>query len=131
MRLLRLAHSIWDHSVVVLCFSGLCLPRFRGRPCPGLVGSLLAFSDPGSQSYVSSHCFTCKTGFAQINEDGYFWFFSLAFFFCVCLMASIRTLWLKAVSAQTSLISCHNCDWGDNLVFFDPFVFVTFVILVS
>ena len=41
------------------------------------------------------------------------------------------TLWLKAVSAQTSLISCHNCDWGDNLVFFDPFVFVTFVILVS
>ena len=40
-------------------------------------------------------------------------------------------LWLKAVSAQTSLISCHNCDWGDNLVFFDPFVFVTFVILVS
>ena len=42
-----------------------------------------------------------------------------------------RNLWLKAVSAQTSLISCHNCDWGDNLVFFDPFVFVTFVILVS
>ena len=41
------------------------------------------------------------------------------------------TLWLKAVSAQTSLISCHNCDWGDNLVYFDPFVFVTFVILVS
>ena len=41
------------------------------------------------------------------------------------------TPWLKAVSAQTSLISCHNCDWGDNLVFFDPFVFVTFVILVS
>ena len=39
--------------------------------------------------------------------------------------------WLKAVSAQTSLISCHNCDWGDNLVFFDPIVFVTFVILVS
>ena len=55
MRLLRLAHSIWDHSVVVLCFSGLCLrapgrgePGFRGGPCPGLVGSLLAFSDPGS-----------------------------------------------------------------------------------
>ena len=40
MRLLRLAHSIWDHSVVVLCFSGLCLrasgrgePGFRGGPC--------------------------------------------------------------------------------------------------
>ena len=55
MRLLRLAHSIWDHSVVVLCFSGLCLrtpgrrePGFRGGPCPGLVGSLLAFSNPGS-----------------------------------------------------------------------------------
>ena len=55
MRLLRLAHSIWDHSVLVLRFSGLCLrapgrggPGFRGGPCPGLVGSLLAFSDPGS-----------------------------------------------------------------------------------
>ena len=44
---------------------------------------------------------------------------------------TFRNLWLKAVSAQTSVISCHNCDWGDNLVFFDPFVFVTFVILVS
>ena len=30
MRLLRLAHSIWDHSVLVLCFSGLCL-RASGR----------------------------------------------------------------------------------------------------
>ena len=55
MRLLRLAHSILDHSVVVLCFSGLCLrapgrgePGFRGGPCPGFVGFLLAFSDPGS-----------------------------------------------------------------------------------
>ena len=55
MRLLRLAHSIWDHSVLVLCFSGLCLrapgrgePGFRGGPCPGLVCFPLAFSDPGS-----------------------------------------------------------------------------------
>ena len=55
MRLLRLAHLILDHSVSVLCFSGLCLrapgrgePGFRGGPCPGLVGFLLAFNDPGS-----------------------------------------------------------------------------------
>ena len=34
MRLLRLAHSILDHSVVVLCFSGLCLRA------PGWGGSL-------------------------------------------------------------------------------------------
>ena len=44
MRLLRLAHSILDHSVLVLWFSGPCLrapgrgePGFRGGPCPGLV----------------------------------------------------------------------------------------------
>ena len=55
MRLLRLAHSIWDHSVLVLCFSGLCLrapgrgePGFRGGPCPGLLCFPLVFSDPGS-----------------------------------------------------------------------------------
>ena len=63
MRLLRLAHSIWDHSVLVLCFSGLCLrasgrgePGFRGGPCPGLFCFPLVFSDPGSQSCVSSYC---------------------------------------------------------------------------
>ena len=51
----RLAHSIWDHSVLVLCFSSLCLrassrgeSRFRGGSCPGLVGFLLAFCDLGS-----------------------------------------------------------------------------------
>ena len=50
MRLLRLAHSILDHSVSVLCFSGLCLrapgrgePGFRGGPCPGLVGFSVGF----------------------------------------------------------------------------------------
>ena len=50
MRLLRLAHSIWDHSVLVLCFSDLCLrapgrggPGFRGGPCPGLVCFPLVF----------------------------------------------------------------------------------------
>ena len=55
MRLLRLAHSIWDHSVLVLCFSGPCLrapgrgePGFRGGPCPGLFCFLLLLSDPGS-----------------------------------------------------------------------------------
>ena len=55
MRLLRLAHSICDHSVLVLCFSGLCLrapgrgePGFRGGPCPGVCGFLFVFSDPGS-----------------------------------------------------------------------------------
>ena len=55
MRLLRLAHSIWDHSVLVLCFSGRCLrapgrgePGFRGGPCPGLLCFPLVFSDPGS-----------------------------------------------------------------------------------
>ena len=44
MRLLRLAHSILDHPVLVLCLSGPCLwapgrgePGFRGGPCPGLV----------------------------------------------------------------------------------------------
>ena len=43
MRLLRLAHSILDHSVSVLCFSGRCLRApGRGGPCPGLVGFLLA-----------------------------------------------------------------------------------------
>ena len=77
MRLLRLAHSIWDHSGLVLCFSGLCLrapgrgePGFRGGPCPGVFCFLLVFSDPGSYTCVSCHCFTCKTGFAQIHEDG-------------------------------------------------------------
>ena len=55
MRLLRLAHSIWDHSVLGLCFSGPCLrapgrgePGFRGGPCPGLFCFLLLLSDPGS-----------------------------------------------------------------------------------
>ena len=55
MRLLRLAHSIRDHSVLVLCCSGLCVrtpgrrePGFRGGPCPGLVCFPLAFSDPES-----------------------------------------------------------------------------------
>ena len=49
MRLLRLAHSIWDHSVLVLCFSGPCLrapgrgePGFRGGLCPGLLGVFVA-----------------------------------------------------------------------------------------
>ena len=44
MRLLRLAHSILDHPLLVLCLSGPCLwapgrgePGFRGGPCPGLV----------------------------------------------------------------------------------------------
>ena len=55
MRLLRLAHSIWDHSVLVLWFSGPCLrapgrgePGFRGGPCPGLFCFWLLLSDPGS-----------------------------------------------------------------------------------
>ena len=77
MRLLRLAHSILDHPVFVVCLSGPCLrvpgrgePGFRGGPCPGRVVFLVAFCDPGSQSVALSHCFTCKTGFAQIHEDG-------------------------------------------------------------
>ena len=44
MRLLRLAHSILDHPVLVLCLSGPCLwapgrgePGFRGWPCSVLV----------------------------------------------------------------------------------------------
>ena len=44
-----------DHSVVVLCSLGLCLRApgrgesgFRGGPCPGFIGFLLASSDPGS-----------------------------------------------------------------------------------
>ena len=48
MRLLRLAHSIWDHSVLVLCFSGLCL-RAPGRgslaSVAGLPWSLLFYVD--------------------------------------------------------------------------------------
>ena len=39
MRLLRLAHSILDHSVVVLCFSDLCL-RAPGRGDLGSVAGL-------------------------------------------------------------------------------------------
>ena len=48
MRLLRLAHSILDHPLLGLLFSGPCLwapgwgePGFRGGPCPGLVLLLL------------------------------------------------------------------------------------------
>ena len=48
MRLLRLAHSILDHPVLVLCLSGPCLrapgrgePGFRGGPCPFRVVFLL------------------------------------------------------------------------------------------
>ena len=48
MRLLRLAHLILDHPVLVLCLSGPCLrapgrgkPGFRGGPCPGRVVFLL------------------------------------------------------------------------------------------
>ena len=55
MRLLRLAHSILDHSVFVLRFPGPCLrapgrgePGFRGGPCPGFVVVFVASGDPGS-----------------------------------------------------------------------------------
>ena len=76
MRLLSLAHSILDHLLLVLSFSGPCLwapgwgePGFRGGLCPALVVFLLL---PVIQDVVvaSSHCFTCKTGFAQIHEMG-------------------------------------------------------------
>ena len=85
MRLLRLAHSIWDHYVVGLCFFGPCLrapgrgePGFRGGLCPGLCCFLLLVCDPGSSSLASSHCFTCKKGLAQIHEDKLGVSFSLA-----------------------------------------------------
>ena len=35
-----------------------------GSLCVGAVG------DPGPQAVDLSYCFTCKTGFAQIHEDG-------------------------------------------------------------
>ena len=41
MRLLRLAHSIWDHSVFVLCFSGLCLRLLAGGSLGSVAGLAL------------------------------------------------------------------------------------------
>ena len=79
MRLLRLAHSILDHPVLVLCLSGLCLrapgrgePGFRGGPCPGCVVFLLLFVILDLKYLALSHRFTCKMGFRSHGPLGSF-----------------------------------------------------------
>ena len=40
------------------------------RALPWSRCGFVAFVDPGSQAVALFHCLTCKTGFAQIHEDG-------------------------------------------------------------
>ena len=76
MRLLRLAHSILDHPVGVVLVGPVSPGSWPGgawvpwRALPWSCCVLVLLSDPGSQLIALSHCFTCKTGFAQIHEDG-------------------------------------------------------------
>ena len=50
MRLLRLAHSIWDHSVLVLCFSA----RVSGLLAGGSLGSVAGFALVFLVAFVAS-----------------------------------------------------------------------------
>ena len=80
MRLLRLAHSDSGSPFLLVFFlpvspgswlGGAWVPR---RVVPWLGCVFVAYCDPGYVAVVSSHCFTCKTGSAQIHYHGRFSF---------------------------------------------------------
>ena len=70
---MRTLRAIDGSLRVCFFFLGPCLrapgrgePGFRGGPRPVLFRSLIH----RKINVDSSHCFTCKTGFAQIHDDG-------------------------------------------------------------